>query len=350
MQYAITKEERALEKTASNAAGLHDWQWQLRNAFRTAESLAQRGWIPQDSVTEFQALLQRYPVLITPYYAGLIDGTDPACPIRAQAIPRLEENRASEAAQADPLNDLQHRPASRITHRYRHRLLLHLTPNCSMNCRYCFRKTLLGEQRPEFFDGQVFEALEYIRTHTEINEVILSGGDPFLANEATLSSVLKMLDGLDHVHRVRFHTRVPVTLPMRVSKDFAELLSSHRKKTVTVTHFNHPKEITPEAVRAIGHLKEAGHTVLNQSVLLSGVNDGVHALCRLSEDLFSAGVLPYYLHHPDRALGTLHFDVTKERGLELYGAIRERLPGYLVPKYVFDDGANRFKRGVGEPQ
>lgn len=323
-----------------------DWKVSLRQALRSASDLASAGLIEPERVLEYEKVLARYPMILTPYYASLIDRRDPACPIRLQAIPQLVELDDEPGYSQDPLRDLQNRPAPRITHRYGHRALLHLTPNCSMNCRYCFRKSLLGENRAEFFDGELAAAMEYIALTPEMQEVIFSGGDPFLANEKTLEQSLERLSKVSHLRRVRFHTRVPVTLPSRVTPEFARLIGSHGLPSIVVVHFNHPKELTFEAREALSILKAAGHTLLNQSVLLAGVNDSHETLQRLSESLFESGVLPYYLHHPDRAQGTAHFDVTMERGLMIHNELRRQLAGYLVPRYVWDDSRSPFKLDV----
>jgi EF-P beta-lysylation protein EpmB len=323
-----------------------DWKQTLRNALRSAQDLADAGLIDPAQIPQFDRVLARYPLILTLYYADLIDRSDPACPIRLQAIPQLRELVDEPGFYGDPLRDLQNRPAPRITHRYGHRALLHLTPNCSMNCRYCFRKSLLGENRAEFFDGELAAAHEYIAITPEIQEVIFSGGDPFLANEKTLEQSLGLLRRVSHLRRVRFHTRVPVTLPSRVTSEFVRMIGLHGLPSIVVVHFNHPKELSFEAREALSILKAAGHTLLNQSVLLAGVNDNAITLQRLSEGLFESGVLPYYLHHPDRAQGTKHFDVSIERGLEIHTELRRQLPGYLVPRYVLDDSHTPYKLDV----
>jgi EF-P beta-lysylation protein EpmB len=323
-----------------------DWKSELRLSLRTASQLVEGGWIPAEEQARYESLLARFPILIPPYYAALIDRADPHCPIRRQALPNLEEAKNFPENFADPLGDLAHRPAPRITHRYRNRALLHLTPLCSMNCRYCFRKSLLNENRDVFFDGEISQALEYLRQTPEIEEIIFSGGDPFLANESTLRSALQAIRLIPTIRRVRFHSRVPVTLPIRVDAAFAELLKEHAKQSVVVTHFNHPKELTPVAVQALSTLRTSGHLLLNQSVLLSGVNDRAETLASLSEKLFEANALPYYLHHPDKAQGTQHFSVSMERGRKIYAALRTALPGYLVPRYVIDDPSFPYKKEI----
>lgn len=311
------------------------WQDALRTALRTAEDLVKEGYIHEEERPAYEHVLKRYRFLLPRYFASLINKEDPNCPIRLQAIPDLREDHADDWS-SDPLDDLGHQPEVKLTHRYRHRLLIHLTPNCTMYCRYCFRKSLLNELSTEMFNGSHRRALDYIAEHQDVEEVIFSGGDPFLAAPAVLEEVLRYLGRTPHIRRVRYHTRVPVTLPMRVTKSLAELLVKSGKPTVVVTHFNHPREITAESRAACELLKQQGITLLNQSVLLRKVNDNVATLESLNMGLFDIGILPYYLHHPDRATGTRHFSMDGERGLRLWKELKERLPGYLVPRYVID--------------
>lgn len=334
--------EIAFEHTIYSAA----WRDELRSALRTAEDLVAAGLIPADQIDAYRPVLTRYRFVLPRYYASLIDRTDPKCPIRLQAIPALEELLSETSSSPDPLGDRAHRPVERITHRYRDRVLLHLTPNCSMYCRFCFRKTLLNELSSEFFEGSYETALDYIRQNTSIREVIFSGGDPFLASESSLVQILESLDRIAHVERSRFHTRVPVTLPSRVEPSFVSKITAHSKKTVVVTHFNHPRELTANSRDACSQLRGGGVTLLNQSVLLAGVNDDAAVLESLSEELFSAGVLPYYLHQTDPSEGTGHFRVDPARGIEIYTELRARLSGYLIPRYVVDDVELPYKTSM----
>lgn len=324
------------------------WETELGKSFRTAEDLCAAGLLREDELPEMRSLLRKYKLLLPRYYASLIDRANPSCPIRKQSIPSLEELRSQETRRADPLEDLQHQPAPRITHRYSNRALLHLTPNCSMYCRYCFRKTLLNEWSESLFRGAVGEAVDYLAKHPEIEEVIFSGGDPFLCSDANLRSVLDRLAEIPHLGRVRFHTRVPVTFPMRVTPELAAAITATRFPVVVVTHFNHPKEVTARAASACANLKDRGVTILNQSVLLSGVNDDAAVLSELIRMLFDKSILPYYLHHPDRAEGTGHFDLSMEKGMEIHEKLRADLPGYLVPRYVIDVVGMPYKQNVGE--
>ncbi|MCB0404227.1 MAG: KamA family radical SAM protein [Bdellovibrionales bacterium] len=326
---------------------MEQWQNELSGALRTAEELAAGGWIDPEQTAAYRRVVSRYGLLLPRYYADLIDKDDPNCPIRLQALPRLQEVEEGWGDE-DPLKDEQHKPAPHVTHRYPERLLLHLTPNCSMYCRYCFRKTLLNKDKQTLFGGSVNAALEYVRTQPQVREVILSGGDPLMLSDEQLFAVLERLAEIDSVVRVRIHTRVPVTLPSRVTAGLATSLSATRLSTVVVTHYNHPREVTERSAAACGRLLSAGAWLFNQSVLLKGVNDDPHTLAALSDALMSMRNVPYYLHHPDPARGTRHFWLSFQQGAAIYEVLRTLLPGYLVPRYVVDDVERPYKSDVGE--
>jgi EF-P beta-lysylation protein EpmB len=325
-----------------------DWKRELAESFRTADQLFEAGYVTAPERDALAPVLARYQFLLPRYYATLIDRNDPRCPIRAQAIPSVNELDETSGFSPDPLKDLAHHPQRRITHRYPNRLLLHLTPNCSMYCRFCFRKTLLNDLKTALFDGSVAEGVGYIRAHPEVNEVIFSGGDPFLMNAPALAELLDEISTIAHVKRLRFHTRVPVTLPRRIDREFTEALRRAERPLVVVCHFNHPKEITEQSAEAAQRLKAIPVTLLNQTVLLKDVNDQAETLIALSEQLFDIGVLPYYLHHPDRAEGTAYFDVALNRGLDLHRQLKANLPGYLVPRYVVDVVGAPYKTDAAE--
>jgi lysine 2,3-aminomutase len=330
---------RTVEKSA--------WQLEWARSLSTVEDLRDAGLVSAEEAERLRPVLERYRFRLPRYYAALIDRANPSCPIRRQAIPSVNELVDPAAFQPDPLGDLRHQPVARVTHRYRGRALLHVTPNCSMYCRYCFRKTLLNELSGELFSGAFDEALAYFRRGT-VEEVILSGGDPLLVPDTTLEQLAKALGAIPQVRRFRVHTRVPVTFPARIDRHLIEALSRFPRTKVVVTHFNHPREVTEASLAAVGTLRDGGVTVLNQSVLLAGVNDDADVLAELSVRLFDGGVVPYYLHHPDRAAGTSAFDVATARGLAVHGELRRRLPGYLVPRYVVDLGDGEAKTPVAE--
>lgn len=323
--------------------GQIDWVSELKQGLRTAEDLYRAGFIKQRDIPQYQTLIGKYQFLLPRYYAQLIDKSDENCPIRKQAIPSLEEISASSPLVVDPLADLRHQPAPRVTHRYRNRCLIHLTSNCSMYCRFCFRKTLLNDLSEPFFDGNWESALDYVRAHSSIEEVIFSGGDPLMVGDSTISRVVATLPLIPHLKRVRFHTRVPVTFPIRITDSLVSILESIPIPCTIVMHFNHPKELTEVSSGGVTRLRRGKLMLLNQTVLLRGVNDSAPILKDLFEGLFRLGVLPYYLHHPDRARGTEHFDLEIEEGKKILRELKESLPGYLVPRYVVDPGGTAYK-------
>lgn len=321
------------------------WEQELAKAYRNFEDLVEADLLTAEEAAAARLTSQKYQFLLPQYYASLIDKNDPNCPIRLQAIPHISELTKGKKEIADPLQDLKYQPAQRITHRYENRVLLHLTPNCSMYCRFCFRKSLLNELKTDMFSGGLTEAVKYIEKENKIEEVIFSGGDPFMVGEEIVKQVLKDLEKTSHIKRVRFHTRVPVTLPSRVTPSFVEALGSSRFTPVVVTHFNHPKEITRESSQAIFLLKKKT-VLLNQSVLLNRVNDSSDILVELSQKLFEMGILPYYLHQLDPSQGTQAFQVGVEEGKRIWNEMKRRLPGYLVPRYVVDIVGEPYKREV----
>lgn len=313
-----------------------DWRWQLRRGIRSGDELAQQGFISPEEAIALNLRGQRYKILITPYYLSLIDRSDPGCPIRLQSIPTVQEYEQVTSERVDPIGDHAHAPTEILVHRYPDRALLFPTFECPMYCRYCFRKETLNQASIRLHSA-LPESLDYLTQHPEIEELILSGGDPLMLPDERLYTLFKALDDTP-IQRLRIHTRVPVTLPQRITHPLAELfeqIGRHRPLTL-ITHFNHPKELSPEAIIGLNRLRKAGITLLNQSVLLHRVNDDVTTLVTLSKSLHQAGVLPYYLHHPDLIVGTQHLRRSLRAGRELFQTLRGHLSGYLIPRYVID--------------
>ena len=313
-----------------------DWRWQLRHAARSPLTLFQYGVITQQESEALTEVANRFKTLVTPYYLSLIDHQDPHCPIRRQAIPHPDELVSTPGERPDPIGDQAHAPTPLLVHRYPDRVLLFPTYECPMFCRYCFRKEALNEA-PIRLHKDLPESLAYLSDHPEIEEVILSGGDPFMLSTTRLR---KLLDGLSTcpIRRLRIHTRMPVTLPQRIDQALAEAVSAWRlNMAVTViTHFNHPRELTQSAIKALSNLKREGATLLNQSVMLRGVNADFDTLRELCTQLGDHGVTPYYIHHTDLTLGTHPFRISLRQGLEIYRRLRGGLSGYLIPRYVIE--------------
>lgn len=270
---------------------------------------------------------------------------DPNDPLLLQVLPQLAELDPVEGFVTDPVGDMAARESQGLLHKYQARALLIASGSCAINCRYCFRRHFpYGEEMAAA--GQWRRALEHLRADTSISELILSGGDPLALATAKLEELGRGLAELPHVTRLRIHTRLPVVLPERVDDALLAWLQALPLQKVVVLHANHPNEFDASVDAACAQLREAGCTVLNQAVLLRGVNDDADTLAALSERLFGAGVLPYYLHQLDRVAGAAHFEVDDARAVQLVDAVRARLPGYLVPRLVREVEGDPAKRPV----
>jgi lysine 2,3-aminomutase len=278
----------------------------------------------------------RYAFAITPALAELIDPADPADPIARQFLPRAEELVTAPEERADPIGDDAHAPVTGIVHRYPDRVLLKPVHVCPVYCRFCFRREMVGPQgRKTLTPGELAAALAYIAAHEEIWEVILTGGDPFMLSPRRARALTERLSAIAHVKVIRWHTRMPVADPARVSDGFVRALKSEKAVYVSL-HANHPRELTPDARAACARIVEAGIPMISQSVLLKGVNDDVETLAALMKAFVEARVKPYYLHHADLAPGTAHFRTTIEEGQALVRALRDAVSGLAQPTYVLD--------------
>lgn len=256
-------------------------------------------------------------------------------PLLRQVLPLAKENIELPGYLSDPVGDLASEVVPGVLHKYQGRALLVTTGACGIHCRYCFRRHFpYGDSNPSTEQWQ--QALNYIRNTPSINEVILSGGDPLSLTDQKLADLVAEIDQIQHIKRLRIHTRMPVILPERIDDQFLDWISSTRLKTIMVIHANHANEIDDRLGDAMAKLDRANVTLLNQSVLLRGINDSPESLIMLSERLFGVGVLPYYLHLLDPVQGAAHFDVDRELAVELMNKVRVQLPGYLVPKLVWE--------------
>jgi EF-P beta-lysylation protein EpmB len=286
-----------------------------------------------------------FPLLVPRGFANRMRPGDPDDPLLKQVLPLGAELTMAPGFVNDPVGDLASRAVPGVLHKYQGRALLITTGACGVHCRYCFRRHFPYAQ--ESTTATHWEmALEYLRQDTSINEVLLSGGDPLSLNDRRLAQLTSGIESIPHIRRLRIHTRQPIVLPERVDSGFCEWLASIRLQKVMVLHANHANEIDTSVRAACRKITECGVTLLNQSVLLAGVNDHTDALADLSESLFAAGVLPYYLHLLDRVQGAAHFEVDTERAVALISALTERLPGYLVPKLVREISGERAKTSV----
>jgi lysine 2,3-aminomutase len=314
----------------------------------TASALAAAGLIPAARLAELERVAQRYAVALTPDMAALIDPADPDDPIARQFVPDPAELVESEGETADPIGDDAHSPVEGIVHRYPDRVLLKLVHVCPVYCRFCFRREMVGNnRRPALSRAALDAALGYIRAHSEIWEVILTGGDPLILSPRRLREVVRALGRIEHVKVVRVHTRVPAVAPDRVTGELVRALKVRGATTYVVLHANHPRELTARARTACARIVDAGIPMLSQSVLIRGVNDEAATLAELMRALVECRIKPYYLHHGDLAPGTAHLRTTIEDGQALMRALRGRVSGLCQPTYVLDIPGGHGKSPIG---
>ncbi|MFA9288687.1 MAG: KamA family radical SAM protein [Weeksellaceae bacterium] len=294
--------------------------------------LADKNWdMNRITLPETMDEKQGFYLLIPKYYVDLIDWYNINDPLKLMVLTNHLEKDIRPYETTDPIGDAAHSPVPGIVHRYPDRCLLMLTNVCAVHCRFCFRKNLLTHNK-----AHLQKSLEYIQQHTELWEVIFSGGDPFMLTDAFLEKVLHDLGKINHLQMIRFHTRTPAVYPARVSETFLKALQSSGKPITVVIHINHPSEITEEFKTAIKLLKQTTTLLLSQTVLMKDVNDNPEVLAELFKSLAAIGIKPYYLHHLDIAAGTHYFRVSLERGKEIVQQLRGNISGVCMPEYVID--------------
>lgn len=310
-----------------------DWQQQLQDVITDPIELLALLQLDPTLLELPGAALEQFPLRVPRAYVARMQAGNPRDPLLLQVLPQNAEEDDTPGFSNDPLSEAEFNTVPGLLQKYHSRALLIAAPHCAVHCRYCFRRHFpYAGNTPGRSHWQ--RVLEHIAADPAINEVILSGGDPLAAPDRHLSWLTRAIADISHVTRLRIHSRTPLVIPARVTDSMLAWLSETRLQTVMVLHCNHAQEIDNEVRAAITAMRHGGTILLNQSVLLRDVNDSEDALCALSEALFSAGVLPYYIHMPDRVLGTAHFDVRQSRAEALIHAMRARLPGYLVPRLV----------------
>lgn len=320
-----------------------EWQAQLRASARSADDLAKALDLTPDELEGAErAEREGLPIAITPYYLSLCDRHDPACPIRLQCVPRALEAREVVGDMADPLGEVEHEVAPHLVRRYPDRVLLLATDRCAVYCRFCTRSRIVGDGGGPAPLERLEPAFEWIEAHPEIRDVIVSGGDPLAMATDRIDRLLARIRRIPSVDTIRLATRVPVTLPMRITSELLEALRRHHPVWV-MTHFNHPKELTPESIGACTRLADAGFPVMNQSVLLAGVNDDAGVLETLFRGLVRARVRPYYLLQTDPVRGTSHLRTPLARGVAIMEQLQGRLSGIALPKLICDTPGGRGK-------
>lgn len=316
---------------------------------KTPADLLEAGLASTASLADMETVAERYAIALTPTVTALINRADPADPIARQFVPSIEELTITAEERADPISDGAFTPVKGIVHRYPDRVLLKAVHVCPVYCRFCFRREMVGPSGDGTLSGPDLEtALDYIRSHKEIWEVILTGGDPLVLSPRRLEQIMAGLRDIAHVKIVRFHTRVPVVEPSAVGAALIDALKACGKTIYIAVHANHPRELGEEARAACDRLAEAGIALISQTVLLKGVNDDPVVLTDLMRAFVEARVKPYYLHHPDLAPGTSHFRLDIAEGQALVSALRGRVSGLCQPTYVLDIPGGHGKAPIAE--
>src|ERR1700687_4875836 len=315
---------------------------------REPAELVARGLASAADLADLDKVAARYAVAVTPDIAALIDPGDPDDPIARQFIPSAEELVSQPGESADPIGDHAHAPVDGIVHRYPDRVLFKLVHVCAVYCRFCFRREMVGPGKgTALSQGAYDNALAYIRAHSEIWEVILTGGDPLMLSPRRLAEIMADIATIDHVRIIRIHTRVPVADPARINAEMIAALKVKGATTWVALHANHARELTGRARATCAGIIDAGIPMVSQSVLLRGVNDNTAALEALMRAFVECRIKPYYLHHGDLAPGTSHLRTTLQHGQELMRALRGRVSGLCQPEYVLDIPGGHGKAPVG---
>ena len=313
----------------------NDWKWQVKNRIETLEDLKKYISLTAEEEEGVKKTLTTLRMAITPYYLSLINPDDPHDPVRKQCIPTGAETHQAAADLLDPLHEDEDSPTPGLTHRYPDRVLFLITDMCSMYCRHCTRRRFAGQTDNECGADRIEKALEYIEKTESVRDVLLSGGDALMVADKKLEYIISRLRAIPHVEIIRLGTRTPVVCPQRITPELCEMLKKYHPVWLN-THFNHPNEVTPESSRACEMLANAGVPLGNQSVLLRGVNDCVHVMKHLVQELVKIRVRPYYIYQCDLSMGLEHFRTPVSKGIEIIEGLRGHTSGYCVPTFVVD--------------
>ncbi|MCX6867239.1 MAG: KamA family radical SAM protein [Verrucomicrobia bacterium] len=312
-----------------------DYKWQLRNRVDTLSDLAARLQLTDEERAGVLLAGHKLAMSITPHFFNLIDREDPACPIRRQVVPRIEEGWNAPEERADPCGEDSHMPVPGLVHRYPDRVLFLLTDHCASYCRYCTRSRMVSGVGEQHLETQWEAAFRYLETTPHVRDVLLSGGDPLLFSDERLDKILTRLRAIPHIQFIRIGSRIPIFLPQRITPDLCAMLKKHHPLFISI-HTNHPRELTLEARDALGRLADAGIPLGNQSVLLRGVNDSVAVQKALVHKLLMCRVRPYYLYQCDLINGSSHLRTSVAEGVAIIEGLRGHTSGYAVPQFVID--------------
>ena len=312
-----------------------DWKWQLKNRITSLEKLEKIVNLTVEEKRAIQNSEKRFKMAITPYFAGLMDKNNPDCPVRRQCIPSLEEFKTNVNELSDPCGEEKDSPVPGLVHRYPDRVLLLVTDLCATYCRHCTRRRIVGSSETTMSGENFYLALKYIEKNKNIRDVLISGGDPLLLPDEKIEFYLKSLRKIEHIEILRIGTRVPCTLPFRITEKLCSMLKKYHPVYISI-HFNHPKEITPEVEKACQMLADSGIPLGSQTVLLKGINDKPDTMKELMHKLLKIRVRPYYIYQCDLAIGTSHFRTPVSAGIKIIQALRGFTSGYAIPTYVID--------------
>ena len=329
-----------------NPLDWEDWHWQLKHRIRNKEDLSGVIKLTPGEEEGIKKASGRLSMAITPYWATLMDPDDPACPIRRQAVPVAEESVVGPHEMVDPCAEDRDSPAPHLVHRYPDRVLLLATEHCAMYCRHCTRRRLVGEHQESNSLSRFDQAIEYIKSNKKIRDVLISGGDPLIMEDEELESLVQKVRSISHVEFLRIGTRIPVTLPQRISEKLVNMLKKYSPIWMSI-HFNHPREITKRCKNACDMLADAGIPMGSQSVLLKGINDRPYVMRKLVHELVKIRVRPYYIYQCDPVKGTQHFRTPVAVGINIMEKLRGYTTGYAVPTYVVDGPGGGGKIPIG---
>lgn len=321
------------------------WKQQLSNSIVSVHKLLAILEINPSTLNLSEQANQQFSLRVPLPFVEKMTKGDPNDPLLLQVLPVLAEEEQSPGFSLDPLQEANANPVPGLIHKYKNRVLLIGAQTCAINCRYCFRRHF-PYQENRIGSKDIDSIIQYITQHTELDEVILSGGDPLANNDKTLNQLISQLNNIKHLKRLRIHTRLPVVIPARINQDLIHWVNQSRLPVTFVIHVNHPNEVDSALTEAMAKLRATGNMVLNQSVILKGINDNAKTLIRLSEKLFEAGVMPYYLNVLDRVQGSAHFEVTEAEALQLTEQMMINTSGYLVPKLVRESAEIPYKMPI----
>ncbi len=333
----LSADEQRILKLYPGATALdwEDWRWQIRNRVRTKEILQKIIRLTPDEEKGVEGCKDKLTMSIPPYFASLIDSSDTGCPVRLQSVPRGQELKKSSHEMSDPCGEDKNSPVHGLVHRYPDRVLFLVNEMCAMYCRYCTRSRMVGDGNHTIRPSTHEAAFDYIRSNKKIRDVLISGGDPLTLGDGMLEYIIKTVKAIPHVEFVRIGTRIPVTLPQRVTPELVSMLKKYSPLWMSI-HFNHPKEITPRVKLACNMLADSGIPMGSQTVLLKGVNDRVHIMRKLVHELLKIRVRPYYIYQCDPILGSSHFRTKVSVGINIIEKLRGHTTGYAVPTFVID--------------